>query len=192
MISTDSCIALTSFLKATCFYQVGDHLNCIWAMIIYTTLRDQMVIKSRGRHLEFLSFPAWLWMMYSWGHLKGKPPLCFHNFHHRPYQMLPLRARVDLGAMAMKGYSTFPKAPTLLEPHHQMVNVISGHSLGWGSLTPLQRCKQWTLSQSFGLSVEFQLVDYDLTVQHITHCTTKLPHIWFKKSKNYWISFFNH
>ena len=38
-----------------------------------------------------------------------------------PYQVLPLRARVDLGAMAMKGYSAFPKAPALLEPHHQIV-----------------------------------------------------------------------
>ena len=26
-----------------------------------------------------------------------------------PYQVLPLRARVDLGAMAMKGYSAFPQ-----------------------------------------------------------------------------------
>ena len=34
---------------------------------------------------------------------------------------LSLRARVDLGAMAMKGYSTFPKAPALLEPNHQIV-----------------------------------------------------------------------
>ena len=32
-----------------------------------------------------------------------------------PYQELPLRAR----AMAIKGYSAFPKAPSLLEPHHQ-------------------------------------------------------------------------
>ena len=32
--------------------------------------------------------------------------------------MLPRRARVDLGAMAIKGYSAFPKAPALLEPHH--------------------------------------------------------------------------
>ena len=38
-----------------------------------------------------------------------------------PYQVLPLRARVDLGAMAMKGYSAFPKAPALLESHHQIV-----------------------------------------------------------------------
>ena len=27
----------------------------------------------------------------------------------------------DLGAMAMKGYSTFLKAPVSQEPHHQMV-----------------------------------------------------------------------
>ena len=35
--------------------------------------------------------------------------------------MLPLRARVDLGAMAMKGYFAFPKASPLLEPHQQIV-----------------------------------------------------------------------
>ena len=37
------------------------------------------------------------------------------------YQVLPLQTRVDQGAMAMKGYSAFPKAPALLEPHHQIV-----------------------------------------------------------------------
>ena len=31
--------------------------------------------------------------------------------------VLPLRVRVDLGAMAIKRYSAFPKAPALLEPH---------------------------------------------------------------------------
>ena len=36
--------------------------------------------------------------------------------------MLPLQARVNQGAMAMTGYSAFPKAPTLLEPHHQIVS----------------------------------------------------------------------
>ena len=35
--------------------------------------------------------------------------------------MLPQRARVDLGVMAIKGYSAFPKAPALLESHHQIV-----------------------------------------------------------------------
>ena len=37
-----------------------------------------------------------------------------------PYQVLPLQDRMDLGAMAMKEYSAFPKAPALLEPHYQI------------------------------------------------------------------------
>ena len=35
-----------------------------------------------------------------------------------PFQVLLLRTKVDLGAMAMKGYSAFPKAAALLEPPH--------------------------------------------------------------------------
>ena len=38
-----------------------------------------------------------------------------------PYQVLPLWARVDLGAMAMKGYSAFHKTTALLEPYHQIL-----------------------------------------------------------------------
>ena len=38
-----------------------------------------------------------------------------------PYQVLPFRASVDQGAMAMKWCSAFPKAPAPLEPHHQIV-----------------------------------------------------------------------
>ena len=37
-----------------------------------------------------------------------------------PYQVLPLQARVNLGAMAMKGYSAFSKSPRL-KPQHQTV-----------------------------------------------------------------------
>ena len=37
------------------------------------------------------------------------------------YQVLQFRARVDLGAMAMKGCSAFPNAPASLEPHYQIV-----------------------------------------------------------------------
>ena len=46
--------------------------------------------------------------------------------------MLPLQVRVDLGVMVMKRYSAFPKAPALLEPHHQMVSCHIQE-------TPLQR-----------------------------------------------------
>ena len=34
--------------------------------------------------------------------------------------MLRLEARVDLGALAMKEYSAFLKAPALLEPHQRI------------------------------------------------------------------------
>ena len=46
------------------------------------------------------------------------------------FQVLPLRARGDLGTIAMKGYSAFPKAPALLEPLHQIVCVISRTLVG--------------------------------------------------------------
>ena len=35
-----------------------------------------------------------------------------------PYQVLPLRTKMDQGAMAIKGCSAFPKAPALLEQLH--------------------------------------------------------------------------
>ena len=37
------------------------------------------------------------------------------------YQVLPFQARVDLGAMAIMGFSAFPKAPASLEPHNLIV-----------------------------------------------------------------------
>ena len=46
------------------------------------------------------------------------------------YQVLLLLARVDLGAMAMKEFSTLHKAPASLEPSDCFVSY-SGHSLGW-------------------------------------------------------------
>ena len=54
--------------------------------------------------------------------------------------MLPLWARVDLGAMAMKEYFAFPKAPTFQEPHHQIVYChIQNIRCGVGGLATLQR-----------------------------------------------------
>ena len=54
--------------------------------------------------------------------------LVLFNQYKRPYQVIPLRARVDLRAMAMKGYSAFPKAPALLEPRHQTAEEQSMYS----------------------------------------------------------------
>ena len=55
------------------------------------------------------------------------------------YQVLPLRARADLGEMAVKVHPEFPKAPSLLQPHHQ-IDKWHIQDTHWGSLTPLQRC----------------------------------------------------
>ena len=46
-----------------------------------------------------------------------------------PYQVLPLRDRVNLGAMVMKGYSVMPKSLALLQSHHQ-INAISWTPMG--------------------------------------------------------------
>ena len=60
--------------------------------------------------------------------------------------MLPRRAKVDLGAMAIKGYSAFPKECWNLTI--RLFSVILGHSLGGGGLTPLQRCSRCILHQA--------------------------------------------
>ena len=49
-----------------------------------------------------------------------------------PNQVLPLWTRVNLGAMAMKGFSAFLKVPALLEPHPQIFYLYAGQSLRVG------------------------------------------------------------
>ena len=44
----------------------------------------------------------------------------------------------------MKGYSAFPKAPALLEPHHQIFQCHTQETR-WESLIPLQRCSRCIL-----------------------------------------------
>ena len=57
--------------------------------------------------------------------------------------MLPIRASVNLGAMAMKGYSVFPKSSSItgILPSDCLVSY-PGHSLQV-SLTPLPRNNQY-------------------------------------------------
>ena len=55
-----------------------------------------------------------------------------------PYQVLLFRSRVELGAMAMKGYSAFPNAPALLEPHHQIV-LCHIQDTRWGSYPSVEK-----------------------------------------------------
>ena len=61
-----------------------------------------------------------------------------------PKKVLPSRVKVELGLMAMKGYSIDPNVPGL-EPYHLMVKSYLGHSFffaGGSSLTILSRCSQ--------------------------------------------------
>ena len=74
--------------------------------------------------------------------------------HIGPYQVLPLRAREELGAMAMKGFSEFLKAPALLESHHQIVSWYI-RDTRFGSLTPRQRCSQYILQPQSSVPFRF-------------------------------------
>ena len=42
----------------------------------------------------------------------------------RSYQLQLIQVRVDQGVMAMKGYSTFPKAPGFYPEHQRQFSVI--------------------------------------------------------------------
>ena len=55
--------------------------------------------------------------------------------------MLPLRARLNLGGMALKGSPVFPQTPALLDPRHQivyfgLVSLFYGISTFVGYLMP--------------------------------------------------------
>ena len=52
-----------------------------------------------------------------------------------PEQILLLQVRVDLGIIAMKKYSKFPKTLAGASPSDGLVSY-PGHSLGWGSYLP--------------------------------------------------------
>ena len=62
-------------------------------------------------------------------------PLVLFNLLIGPYQLLPRRARVDLGVMAMEGCSAFPKAPALLESYYQIVLCLI-QDIHWEGSTP--------------------------------------------------------
>ena len=66
--------------------------------------------------------------------------------------LLPLRPRVDLGVMAMNGYTAFQKAPELQELHHQIVlcHIQDTHGR---SLTCLKKCSRCILQSQLPLNL---------------------------------------
>ena len=86
-----------------------------------------------------------------------------------PYHVAPLRTRVYMGAMAIKGYSEFPKFPKL-ESNHKMFNVISGYSVVVvvdGSVTVLQNFSVCILqTQPTGLAIRSNNVKAKIDKTH--------------------------
>ena len=87
--------------------------------------------------------------------------------------MLPLHARVDLGTMAMNGYSVFPKAPALLIASPiRLFNVIHVEE----SFTSLQRYNWCILqSQPIGLNALVNILQYKYIANSLIikiHCKT--------------------
>ena len=67
--------------------------------------------------------------------------------------MLPRRAKVNLGAMAMKRCSAFPKAPASLEPPHRIVwsHIQDTHWRGGVLTVGLFYSPSWLGNTHFGL-----------------------------------------
>ena len=79
--------------------------------MIWTQVAD-LISYYDNRYTQLTSY-AYKCIKFSWVQHK--------NIHVRHPVSIEPSAKVDLGAMAMKGYSAFPKAPALLEPHHHIV-----------------------------------------------------------------------
>ena len=78
----------------------------------------------------------------------------------------------------MNGYSTFPKAPALLESHHQIVLCHIQNTCLRG-LTPQQRCSQCILqSKSPGQDIDLNFLNEQLLYTDV-----------FKKEKSTIITF---
>ena len=86
-------------------------------------------------------------------------PLVLFNPYLAPYHVLPRWARLDLGAMVIKGYSAFPKAPASLEPHHQIVYCHIQDTRGGGSYpTAEKQVFNWDTAMSSNSNRAFTFI----------------------------------
>ena len=102
--------------------------------------------------------------------------------------MLPLRARVDLGVMAIKEFSTFPKASKLLKPQHHIVYWHIRTLVG--EVLPLCRdalaifCSLGWLGQFFMMAT-FNLCSIKTTFNFITYFIAIVTRIdWVRRLRN--------
>ena len=96
---------------------------------------------------------------------------------------------MDLGAIAMKEYSTLPKAPALLETLHQIVYCHIEDTHGGRGLTPQHRCSQCILQSQLcteqkicGVlkSMRLSLIK-DECLRQLSSRKKKLNFLWFTK-----------
>ena len=90
-------------------YMIGKHILLITfvskpELFLHTAKWFQVLLYDSHNLASVICLHTWLVLFDTW---------------IGPYQVLPLRVRVDLGTMAMKRYSTFLKF-LRLEPYHQM------------------------------------------------------------------------
>ena len=67
--------------------------------------------------------------------------------------MLPLRVRVDLGAMAVKGYTAFPETPELLVSSSDFSVSYPGHALGASYPTAEMKSVYSTASADWAINI---------------------------------------
>ena len=97
-----------------------------------------MKSSNRNRDVTSLSLEATDWRTTDVTPLFFEERKCILDPLIGPYQELILQTRVDLGAMAMKEYFAFPKATSLLKPHHQIVKSYK-QDIRWVGVSPLCR-----------------------------------------------------
>ena len=84
-----------------------------------------------------------------------------------PYQVLPLRARVDLVAMAMKEYSAFIKASALLEPQHHCLMPYQDTHCGEGSFSSAEMQPVYSTAPSVPLVSDDIMMDTNIRFRAI-------------------------
>ena len=90
--------------------------------------------------------------------------LVLFNPYGGPYQVLPFRARVDLGAVAIKGCSAFPKA----RPSDCLVSY-PGHWLGGESYPSAEKQSVYSTDPADWASLDFSMSYEYILTQALCH-----------------------
>ena len=100
--------------------------------------------------------------------------------------MLPPRASVDLGVMAIKGCSAFPKAPALQEPNHKIVQCyIQDTRCGESYLTAEMQSVYSTAPADWAKSRVYACISLSLSIYIYIYVAKREPQFTVKCFSNY-------